>query len=78
MRKTDLKDVPPRIKACQSLAACKPPKRQRLAPGVIDGPYLRRSRARQFAMDLSVAMALIVAMILLVDLVVWLHSAGWL
>lgn len=89
MRKTDLKDAPPRIKTCQDLGACllapdcaclatcQRPKRQRLAPGVIDRPYLRRSRARQFAVDFAVAMALIFAMILLVELAVWLHSAGW-
>ena len=49
----------------------------RLAPGVIDGPYLRRSRARQFTMDMLVALALIAAMTVLVELVVRAHAAGW-
>lgn len=50
----------------------------RLAPGVIDGPYLRRSRARQFTMDMLVALALIAAMTVLIELVVRAHAAGWL
>ena len=80
MRKTQQTDAPQRLETCHDLgacllapdcaclAACQQPPRQ-VKP---------RSRARQFTVDLSVAMALIVAMILLVDLVVWLHSAGWL
>lgn len=50
---------------------------QPLAPGVIDGPYLRRSRARQSALDLLAALALIAAVAVVVELVVRAHAAGW-
>ncbi len=83
MRKTDLKDVPPRLKTCQDLGACLPaPDCACLAackqPVRSAHPVPHRSRARQFTVDFSVAMALIVVMILLVELGQWLHSAGWL
>lgn len=63
--------------ACMRACTLQARKPRRLAPGVVDGPYLRRSRARQFTMDMLVALALIAAMTVLVELVVWLHAAGW-
>lgn len=53
--------------------------RLRLAPGVIDGPYLRRrSRAERIARDLLLACGLIAAMVVVVHLVLLAHTAGWL
>ena len=64
--------------ACLRASTLQARKPRRLAPGVIDGPYLRRSRARQFTMDMLLALALIAAMTVLVELVVRAHAAGWL
>ena len=91
MLKTELKHASPRIDTCQNLgacrlapdcaclAACKQPQRQcqRLAPGVIDGPYLRRSYSRQLAIDMLVSLALIGGVIVVVDLAMRAHAAGW-
>jgi len=63
---------------CPCTGACDQA-RTRLAPGVIEGPYLRRrSRTERIVRDLLLACSLIAAMVVVVDLVLRVHTAGWL